>query len=358
MTPLAVRPSDACDAPLVARPAEAAAVRIDRVSKSFRAQRGWRESLLHPRAGRSAPALQEITCEIPRGELFGLLGPNGAGKSTLLRVLATLVLPDSGTAWVGDADVVRNPHRARQRLAPVLGDDRSLNWRLSARENLRLFAALHGLTARTAPARINEVLEVVELAGTMRQSVGSFSSGMRQRLLLARALLARPQVLLLDEPTRSLDPVSAHRFRTFLREEVVARRGCTVLLATHTADEAFGLCDRVGVLDRGRLLAVGPAEELSTRVGRERYRVWTREPAHSQFVSLARRGLIRAVHRRESGPDEWSRVEFEIPGREAGAASVLSSLIGTGVPVARFECVHPTLAEMIESVVGSARHED
>ncbi|HEX8692557.1 MAG TPA: ABC transporter ATP-binding protein [Longimicrobium sp.] len=335
-------------------PPREAVVRLEGLAKSFPVRRGWRETLLHPRSGRLAPALQGVTCDVAAGELFGLLGPNGAGKTTLFRILSTLVLPDAGTARVGGADVAREPARVRRLLAPVLTDERSLNWRLSARENLRLFAALYGLSGAAARARVDEVLQVVELGDASERPVGGFSSGMKQRLLLARALLARPRVLLLDEPTRSLDPISARRFRAFLRDEVVGRRGCTVILATHAADEAMELCDRVAVLDRGRLLAVGPAEELSRRAGRERYRVWTRAPEHPAFAVLARRGLLRSPRAGEAGEEGWASVDAEVPGGEEGAAAVLAALAAERVPVSRFERVRPTLAELIERIVEEA----
>src|SRR5690606_16435818 len=134
-------------------------------------------------------------------------------------------------------------------------------------------AALYGLGRAAERRRIDEVLETVELADAAERPAAHYSSGMRQRLLLARALIAQPQILLLDEPTRSLDPISAVRFRAFLRDEVVGRLGCTVLLATHSAEEAMGLCDRIAVLNHGRLLAIGPAAQLAERVAADRYRI-------------------------------------------------------------------------------------
>src|SRR5690606_25256479 len=131
----------------------------------------------------------------------------------------------------------------------------------------------HGLRGREAEARVGELLRVVALADTGEKMVGSFSSGMKQRLLIARALLSRPRILLLDEPTRSLDPLSARDFRAFLREEIAGQQGCSVILATHSAEEALNLCDRLAVLRKGELLAIGPAEELARRYGEERYRL-------------------------------------------------------------------------------------
>jgi ABC-2 type transport system ATP-binding protein len=150
--------------------------------------------------------VQHVSCDVQPGEFFGLLGPNGAGKTTLFKMLATLTSPDEGWATVHGVDVMKDPRAVRRMIAPVAADERGLHWRLSALENLRLFATLYALRGSELQARIDEVLGVVGLRGAERRTVGTYSSGMRQRLLIARALLIRPRVLLLDEPTRSLDP--------------------------------------------------------------------------------------------------------------------------------------------------------
>jgi ABC-type multidrug transport system ATPase subunit len=308
--------------------------------------------LRHPFGTTYAPALEGLTCDVREGEFFGLLGPNGAGKTTLFKILATLVTPDAGTARVAGFDVVRDAARVRRVLAPVIADERSLSWRLSAHENLMLFAALHGLRRAAARSRVDELLHEVALADTGNKLVGSFSSGMRQRLLIARALLSHPRVLLLDEPTRSLDPLSARSFRRFLREEISGRRGCTVLLATHITEEAFELCDRVAVLNRGRLLATGVTSDLMREFGDERYEAWVKDPDHPGVGALAARGLVRRV--RVLGADEegWTRVEMEIPGGLASAAEAAAVLVRAGVPVARFERTALSLADLIERIVG------
>src|SRR5690606_12283158 len=192
-------------------------------------RRTWRQMLRQP-FGRSerATVVDNVSFEVQKGEFFGLLGANGAGKTTLFRILAARLLPDTGTATVAGTDVVKDPARTRALLTPVVTDERSLHWRLSARENLELFAALFGLRGAAADARIDQLLASVELDDAGDKMVGTFSSGMKQRLLIARALLGQPRVLLLDEPTRSLDPISARRFRRFLREEITGRQGCTV----------------------------------------------------------------------------------------------------------------------------------
>jgi ABC-2 type transport system ATP-binding protein len=331
------------------------AVSIVGLSKRFRVRRGLAAAVRAPLLRESRLALANIDLEVNEGEFLGLLGPNGAGKTTLFKVLSTIILPDTGRASVLGHDVVRSPATTRRLLAPVIADERSLHWRLSAAENLKLFSALHGVPGRDVGVRVRELLTLVGLETTATQLVGTFSSGMKQRLLIARALLARPRVLLLDEPTRSLDPISARAVRTFLRDELVKRQGCTVLLATHSAEEAFGLCDRVAVLDRGRLLATGPAERLAREVGDARFRAWTRDAQHPAWQALGDRGVVAHL----SGAvkeDEWTRIDVDVPGGLDQAAHVLDLLTCAGVRVARFERAPLTLAELLDRIV--ARRKD
>ena len=329
----------------------ASVVQVEGLTKSFPVRRSWPEILRAPfRRPTFTAAISNVSFEVSAGEFFGLLGPNGAGKTTLFKMLATWILPDGGTATIQGHDIGSEGRRVRRLIGSVMANDRSLYWRLSAVENLLVYAGLYGLARQEARRRIDEVLTIVELTDTGEKMVGSFSSGMRQRLLIARALLSRPPVLLLDEPTRSLDPVSAKAFRTFLRSEIAGRQGCAVLLATHSSEEAMDLCDRVGVLHLGRLLAVGSADELKRRFGDERYVVWTTEPDHLAFARLAAEGIATGI---EAVPenDGWASVILAIPGGREQAARVLETLSGAGVRIAGFERVDLSLGDLIERIV-------
>jgi ABC-2 type transport system ATP-binding protein len=341
-------------APRDAVPATAEpALRLRHLSKRFQVRRGLIAAMRHPRGGSWVHAVQDVSCDVQPGEFFGLLGPNGAGKTTLFKMLATLTSPDEGTATVYGADVMRQPREVRRMVAPVAADERGLHWRLSALENLRLFATLYDLRGAAMRARIDEVLRVVGLGGAEHRVVGTYSSGMRQRLLIARALLIRPRVLLLDEPTRSLDPVSARDFRTFLREEVVGPEKCTVVMATHSAEEALELCDRVAVLHKGRLLAVGAARALEREFSDDRYRIRTRDPEHPGWRALELEGVIERRTVGEIEADGWTPVECQVPGGREHAARVLASLVGAGIAVAGFDRVELSLADLIERIVAS-----
>ena len=329
------------------------ALRLRHLSKRFKVRRGLLAALRQPRATSWVHAVQDVSCDVQRGEFFGLLGPNGAGKTTLFKMLATLTSPDEGTATVFGADVMRQPRDVRRMVAPVAADERGLHWRLSALENLRLFATLYDLRGAALGERVDEVLGVVGLRGAERRVVGTYSSGMRQRLLIARALLIRPRVLLLDEPTRSLDPVSARDFRNFLREQVAGPDKCTVVMATHSAEEALELCDRVAVLHKGRLLAVGAARALEREFSDDRYRIRTRDPEHRAWRTVELEGRIERRVVGEEEIDGWTSVECQVPGGRGAAAHVLASLVGAGVDVAGFDRVELSLADLIERIVAS-----
>jgi ABC-type multidrug transport system ATPase subunit len=323
------------------------------LTKRFPVRRTLAQVARRPFAGAHKTALDDVSLTVGRGEVFGLLGPNGAGKTTLFKILSTLVVPDQGAARVAEFDVIRDAAQVRRILTPVIPDERSLYWRISARENLRLYAALYGIPGGQATSRVAWALQLVGLADTGNQMVGQFSSGMKQRLLLARGLLAEPQVLLLDEPTRSLDPVSAKEMRSFIRDQVVSAGSRTVIIATHNPEEAMELCDRVAILDRGRVMAVGTPDTLALQLFEHRYRLWTTTPGERVAAQLVCHQLARDISVRTSDEPGWSIVEMEVVGGMDEAAEIVRILSREGVVVGRFERVRPSLADLIERVVQS-----
>jgi ABC-2 type transport system ATP-binding protein len=214
---------------------------------------------------RGRPVLRKINLEVRRGELLGLLGPNGAGKTTLLKMMATLTLPDAGTIEVDGIDIKKDPLLVRSRIGLCGSDDRSFYFRLTARENLTFFGALAGLRGRRLQRRIEETLKEVSLRAVIDRRFGEFSSGMRQRMMVARALLADPEIVFFDEPTRAIDPLHADELRKMIRNDLVDARGKTVVLATNVLEEAWAICDRVAVVSNGTIAAVAPPNELRSR---------------------------------------------------------------------------------------------
>jgi ABC-2 type transport system ATP-binding protein len=198
--------------------------------------------------------LKNVSLTVPEASITGLLGPNGAGKTTLLRILATSVLPDGGAAKILGSDVTRHTAQVRARLGFVLSEERSFFWRLTARQNLKFFAVLADMPADAITRRLRELSDLLRLEDELDKPFRDLSTGMRQRLGIARALLHDPEVLLIDEPTRGLDPGAARRTRSFIKEKLCAEMKKSVLLATHNMQEARQLCDRVAFLKNGKIV--------------------------------------------------------------------------------------------------------
>jgi len=239
------------------------ALLVERLVKRYPVVRGFRELALRPFDRRTVTALDGLDLEVGRGRVFCLLGPNGAGKTTLIKILATLVLPDAGRAAVAGHDVAREPGPAKEAVGYAVGDERSFYWRLTGRQNLEFFGALYGLKGPSRDRRIDELLHVAGLEEAAGLRFNSYSTGMRQMLAFARALLADADILLVDEPTRSLDPQAADRIRSFLRDDLARGRGKTILWATHDLGEAADCADDIAVISRGRVRLRGPAAALA-----------------------------------------------------------------------------------------------
>lgn len=233
--------------------------------KRAKADGSWWSSLIPRRQpAEQFVAVDGVSFSIRDGEIFGLLGPNGAGKTTTIRMLCTLLEPTSGTATVNGYDVVRQADLVRQNLGAVLTGERSIYWKLTGRENLEYFAALYHLPPAIAKPRINDLLARLDLANRADEYVERYSSGMKQRIAIAKALLANPPVVLLDEPTIGLDPQSARNLRELILE--IKAEGRTILLTTHYMEEADYLCDRIGIVDAGKIIALDTPMNLKRSI--------------------------------------------------------------------------------------------
>lgn len=234
-------------------------IEVRQLSKVFSTPIGfWR------RRFRSNTAVDDISFDIGAGELFGLLGPNGAGKTTTIKMLSTLLLPTSGSARVLGLDVVKDAQTLRHKIGFVFGGGRGLYTRLSGKDNLYYFAELYGLEPDLTKRRVAELLELMGLAGREEERVETYSSGMQQRLHLARVMLHDPDVLFLDEPTVGIDPVGARALRDIIKDMVAL--GKTILLTTHYMFEAEELCDRIAIIKEGKIVALDTPSELKRRV--------------------------------------------------------------------------------------------
>ncbi len=274
-------------------------------------------------------AVDHVSFEVARGELFGLLGPNGAGKTTLTRMLTTLLVPTSGQASVAGCDVARQPGRVRE-LIGVIPQALTSDLDLTGWENIDIYAAFYGVPRRVRHKRANHLLEMVGLKERARDLVTTYSGGMRRRLEIARGLVHSPDVLFLDEPTIGLDPQS-RRVVWDLLERLRAETGLTISLTTHYMDEAEALCDRIAIVDAGKIIAVGTPAELKAKVkGSDRIELEIEGDAGRVVAMLRARPEVYEVTREPHAPitvsadDGAHLIPKILPEIEATGARILS----------------------------------
>jgi ABC-2 type transport system ATP-binding protein len=207
-------------------------------------------------------AVDNITLQIGENEAFGILGPNGAGKTTLIKMLCTLIKPTEGIASINNFDILKEDNKVRSNIGFISSDDRSFYQRLTGGQNLSFFGNLYNLPAKSIKLKISEILHLVGLEGKDNILYNKYSSGEKQKLSIARALLINPAVLFIDELSRSLDPGSALNLRRFIKDTLIAQQHKTVFLATHDLDEALMLCDRVGIMHKGKIRSFWRTDEL------------------------------------------------------------------------------------------------
>ncbi len=211
-------------------------------------------------------AVEGVTLDIEPGEVFALLGPNGAGKTTLIKMLCTLILPTRGGAVVNGCDLVRSGEAVRQSIGLVTGEERSFYWRLTGRQNLQFFGALHNIRREDTGRKIDSVVELLGMRDYIDSRFDEYSTGMKQHLAVARSLLSEAKILFMDEPTKSLDHPSAEKLRRFIKERIAGHEKKTVVFTTHVLREAAGFADRMAFMDRGVVKASGTISELKKKI--------------------------------------------------------------------------------------------
>jgi ABC-2 type transport system ATP-binding protein len=298
-------------------------------------------------------AVAGVSLQVPRGEVFGLLGPNGAGKSTTIRMLCTLLAPTSGTARVAGFDVQRQSQLVRQNLGTVLAGERSIYWKLTARENLAYFAALYHIPPEVARRRIMDLLERMELGARANDLVETYSTGMKQRVVLARSLLARPPILLFDEPTLGLDPQAARRVRELVTE--LKGEGHTILLTTHYMEEADLLSDRIGIIDQGRIIALGTPAELKQRIAQKdalHFEVAGYRPQLDQ--TLEHLPGVDRLATRYLGTDSVWEISLQADDGRAVLPGVIEALGRGGSHIVNMKISTPSLEDVFIHLTGKA----
>jgi len=267
------------------------AIDISVVSKTYPVPLARLKQFFRLRAKDPVEALRDVTLSVRRGEVFGLIGRNGAGKTTLTKIIATLVQPTFGAVSVNGYDTVRDEASVRGQIGLASAEERSFYWRLTIVQNLTFFARLYGLNARAARARIAELLAQFDLKPLALRRFGELSTGNKQRMAVARALLNSPPVLLLDEPTRSLDPLAASSMRALIGSLAESDPPVTVLLTSHNLAEIEELCARVAVISQGRIRALDTPSNLRAL------------HKHQEHVHLTVRGITAETARRLLAPE-------------------------------------------------------
>jgi ABC-2 type transport system ATP-binding protein len=327
------------------------AIRTSHLGRVYRLPRRQRRSEPNNPAATSFVALENVDLEVPQGELFGLLGSNGAGKTTLIKILTTLLAPSSGSAWVQGFDVVRQPQPIRQQINMVSGGETSGYGVLTVRENLWLFSQLYGIPSSEAQRRIDALMDIVSLSEKADTRISHLSTGLRQKMNFCRGFMTDPRVLFLDEPTLGLDVTSARTLRQFVRSWMTERPDRTLVLTTHYMVEADELCDRVAVIDRGRVLACDTPAALKRRM--QRYPLFeialAPRPGTNGWHEL---GHLPGVHHFASsvGPDV---VDLKVALREeAAVGSVVQQVVTGGSRIVSLKKVEPTLEDVFVELVG------
>jgi ABC-2 type transport system ATP-binding protein len=291
-----------------------------------------------------APAVDRLDLEVARGELFGLLGPNGAGKTTTIGMLTTRVVPTGGRAFVAGIDVVREPARTKARIG-VVTQTNTLDRSLDVRENLEFHGRYFGMAGRKARAEADRMLEVMRLTDKVGARVETLSGGLAQRLMVARAIMHRPEVLFLDEPTAGLDPQSRLGLWDVVRD--LHDDGQTVLLTTHYMEEADQLCERLAVMDHGRILALDSPAGLKKSVGADTV-VTVQAEGDAAGLAAALRGLDGATDAQVAD----GGVRLYVQGADGVLPRVIAAAEGAGVTVTDLQVREPTLETVFITLTG------
>jgi ABC-2 type transport system ATP-binding protein len=337
---------------------EAPAILTDGLTRTYRKprkRRWWGGSSPEPDEPREFVALDRVSLEVRPGELFGLLGPNGAGKTTLIKILTTLLAPSAGTARVDGLDVVADADALRPRINMVSGGESSGYGILNVRENLWLFARIYGVPTAVARERIDRMLGVVGLADKAASRISHLSTGQRQKMNFCRGFITDPKILFLDEPTLGLDVTSARAIRVFVREWMKERPERTLLLTTHYMAEADELCDRLAIIDNGRVLACDTPANLKRRVQKYPLYELTLAPGTDGWSAV---GTLPGVHQATAttGP---TTVELKVSLHDEPAiGAVVQSLVGAGGRILTLKKTEPTLEDVFIELVGHGLTED
>jgi len=344
---------------------EAYSIQIINLTKSFKKKRhrgifGFlRKKPKKKEAGKKGDitvALDHVNANIRSGELFGLLGPNGAGKTTLVNCLSTVLIPDEGTAIVNGFDIRKQTTMVRSSIGLAIGGERTLYWKLTARDNLMYFASLYKIPRSRAKERVDELLDLMGISDRADERLEDYSTGMRQKVAIARALLHDPPILLLDEPTLGLDPTFSRQIRDQIME-LCKKEGKTVLLTTHYMEEADIMCDRIAIINDGKIVAVDTSSNLKAMVKEtELVEVACYNPpedAESYLKPLCPEAEIISFIRGDKSRGEPSRIKIIGGKAEEYVSSVIDALREKQARIVNLQIGVPTLEDVFIKLTGA-----
>lgn len=301
-------------------------------------------------------AVDNISFNVEKGEIFGFLGPNGAGKTTTIKMISTLLMPTSGNIKVNGIDVVEKPTEVLKNLGTVLAGERSTYWKLTGRENLEYFAAMNGIRGKEAEEKINYLLNRFNLEKRGDETVEKYSTGMKQRVALAKALIADPKILILDEPTSGLDPQSARNLRELILE--IKEEGRTILLTTHYMEEADELSDRIAIIDHGKIIAMDTPENLKNNLEDTNAILlelnnWN-EDILNEIKSIPK---IKNVNSKYSEDTRKWKVKVHMENGNNGVNDLIAGISSTHTKIMNFKVEEATLEDVFINLTGKSLRE-
>lgn len=332
------------------------AVSINHLSKTYPTPLASVKKFFRRPSKPPVEALSDVSFDVRAGEIFGLIGRNGAGKTTLTKIVATLVQPTEGSVTVEGYDSVRDEEEVRRRVGLATAEERSFYWRLTVEQNLMFFARLYGLSDGAARRRIRELIDHFELTELARRRFGELSTGNKQRMAFARAMLANPPVLLLDEPTRSLDPLAAARMRALIQQLAGGSPPVSILLTSHNLAEVEELCQRVAIISRGRIRALDTPERMrALHKQTERVQLEARGAQIARFRE-AMDGKLFDLEVKEMG--RTLQITFTREIEDDRLDRTLRLLHELGARVISLDTERATLLEVLESYERDASNEE
>lgn len=331
------------------------AVSINQLSKTYPVPLARFKQFLRRRVKPPIEALRDVSFDVREGEIFGLIGRNGAGKTTLAKIVATLVQPTSGTVTVHGFDSVKDDEKVRAQVGLATAEERSFYWRLTVEQNLMFFSRLYGLSDKAARRCIKELLEQLELEELSKRRFGELSTGNKQRMALARALISNPPVLLLDEPTRSLDPLAAARLRSLIKNLSTRETPVSILLTSHNLDEVEELCARVTIISRGQIRAVDTPKNLRrANMPSERLHITARGIDTKRAAQIFD-GRFEALEMKEE--DSALNISFTRHANDDSLDAAVRSLQENGATILSFDSERATLLDVLESYEAEEKKE-